>query len=106
MEHIKNIIKRKEFKMRVKLIKAIDREFKTQDEKTIKGKTLVFLNETAGETTKFFVSIENLKGFDPKQLSQVNGPELEISTTVKTFQGNTRIVLDQITEVQKQQMLV
>jgi hypothetical protein len=79
---------------------AQEHQFQNDKGETIKGKNLVFLNELAGETTKFFVSDDNLKGFDPRQLAIVKGKDLEISTNVKTYQGKMRVVLDKIVELQ------
>jgi len=85
--------------MQVKLILAKDKEFKNDKGEIVKGKTLVFLNELAGETLKYFVNDENLKGYDPKFLCTVKGKDVEISTTAKTYQGKTRVVLDNIIEL-------
>jgi hypothetical protein len=86
--------------MQVKLVFANDREFTNKESgQLVRGFDLVFLNEATGETFKHFVGHDNLKGFDPKQLATIKGKELEISTTAKTFQGKTRIVLDKIVEL-------
>jgi len=85
--------------MNVKLILVQEKSFTNDKGELVVGKNLVFLNEQAGETLKFFVGEKDLKGFDPRQLAVVKGKSLEISTMAKTYNGKTRTVLDKITEV-------
>jgi len=86
--------------MQVKLITAIEKEFTNKKEELVRGFQLTFLNEETGETFRHFVGNDNLKGFSPDQLSTIKGKDLEISTTTKTFQGKTRIVLDSVRELE------
>lgn len=85
--------------MKVKCIWANDKEFTNDKQELVRGFSLLFFNEQSGETFKFFVNNEDLKGFDPKQIAKVNGKTLEISSMVKTFQGKSRTVLDNIIEI-------
>jgi len=85
--------------MQVKLIFADDKEFTNDKNELVRGFQLVFLNEQTGETFRHFVNNDNLKGFDPKQLCKITGKNLEISTNVKTYKGNSRIVLDKVVEL-------
>lgn len=88
------------YKMNVKLIHAKPTSFtKKETGDLITGTSLLFLNEQTGETYRHFVNDENPKGFEPKQLAKIIGKELEISTNVKTFLGNSRVVLDKIVEL-------
>lgn len=80
--------------MKVKLILAAEKEFTNDKKELVRGFNLVFLNEKTGETFRHFVANDNLKGFDPKQISTIKGPDLDISTNVKTYLGKQRIVLD------------
>lgn len=57
---------------------------------------MLFLDPATGETKRHFVSNDNLKGYDPKMVAKVVGPDLEISTMVKTFNGKMREVLEWI----------
>jgi len=86
--------------MTTKLIYAKEREF-TDKEKNqlIRGWTLIFLDEQAGNTFRYFVASDDLKGFDPKQLCKITGKNLEISTAAKTFQGITKVKLEKIIEL-------
>jgi len=86
--------------MQVKLINMLEKEFTNSKQELVRGFQLTFLNERSGETFKHFVGNENLKGFDPKQICKISGKDLDISTTAKTFQGKTRIVLDEIRELE------
>jgi len=83
----------------VKLVAAIEREFKNKAGDLVRGWSLTFLDQSTGETSKYFVGNDNLKGFDPKQLAKITGKDLEISTNVKTFDGKSRVVLDKVVEL-------
>jgi len=85
--------------MKCKLIFGSEKEFTNDKKELVRGFNLVFLNEQTGETTRYFVGNDNLKGFDPKQLAQIKGKDLEVSTSVKTYKGVSRTVLDRITEL-------
>lgn len=85
--------------MTAKLIFAQEKEFKNDKNELVRGFSLGFLNEESGEYNRYFVNNENLKGFDPKQISTIKGKSLEVSTTAKTYNGKTRIVLDKIVEL-------
>jgi hypothetical protein len=96
-EFLLNIIKNP---MTAKLIYAKEREFNDKEKnQLIRGWTLIFLDEQTGNTNRYFVSNDDLKGFDPKQLCKITGKNLEISTTAKTFQGITKIKLEKIIEL-------
>lgn len=84
--------------MTVKLILAAEKEFTNDKQELVRGFNLVFLNEQTGETFRHFVGNDNLKGFSPKQICSIKGPDVDISTVVKTYQGKTRIVLEKISE--------
>jgi len=82
--------------MQVKLISVIEKEFTNDKNELVRGMSLTFFNEQTGQTSKHFVSNDNTKGYDPKQLATIKGLNLEISTTVKTFNGKSRTVLEKI----------
>jgi len=85
--------------MTCKLVYATEKSFTNDKQELVEGWQLGFLNEETGEYTRHFVNKNDLKGFDVRQLSTIKGKELEISTTAKTYQGKTRIVLDKIVEL-------
>lgn len=85
--------------MKVKLIFCKEKEFTNDKQELVRGFSLVFFNEETGETVRHFVSNDNTKGFDPNQLSHIKGKDLEISTNVKSYQGNQRVVLDKVVEL-------
>lgn len=76
-----------------------EKEFTNDKNELIRGFSLGFLNEQTGEFVRHFVSQDNLKGFDPEQLAQIRGKKLEISTSVKTFNGKMRTVLDKVVQL-------
>lgn len=82
--------------MQVKLINATEKEFKNDKGELIRGWSLLFLNQKDNQTHRYFVDLSNLKGFDPKQVCDVKGPDLEISTDAATFNGITRVKLSSI----------
>lgn len=85
--------------MKVKLVFAKEKEFRNKEQEIVKGWQLVFLNTESGETFRHFVGNDNLKGFDPRQISEVKGLNLEISTDAKTYNGITKVVLSGVKEV-------
>jgi len=85
--------------MTVKLIFAQEREFTNDKDELVRGYTLVFFDPLTGNTYRHFVGNDNLKGFDPKQVAGIKGPNLDISTNAKTYLGKTRIVLEKVQEV-------
>lgn len=86
--------------MTVKLISAKEKEFTNKkNNELIRGFDLLFLNEQTLETFKYFVSNDNLKGFEPEQICSIKGKDLEISTNVKTFDGKSKVVLDKIVQL-------
>jgi len=85
--------------MKSKLVFAQEKEFTNDKNELVRGFQLGFLNEATGEYNRHFVNNDSLKGFDPKQIATIKGKDLEISTTVKTYSGKSRIVLDKIIEL-------
>jgi len=77
------------------LIVAKETEFTNKNNELVKGWNLIFLNEQ-DEIKKYFVSNDNLKGFEPEMLAKVTGKTLLISTNVKTFDGRMREVLSSV----------
>jgi len=78
---------------------AKEKEFTNNKNELVQGWDLVFQDEETGESRKFFVSNDNLKGFDPKLISTLKGPRVEVSLNIKSYQGKDRIVLDKIIQL-------
>lgn len=89
------------FLMTVKLVHAHEEQFTTKKNVRVEGWRLVFLNTQTGETYRHFVSNDNLKGFDEELICEVDGPDVEISTDVRTFDGVSKVVLDKIVQLGK-----
>lgn len=86
--------------MTVKLIYASPKVFENQKGDQVRGWQLVFFNQQTGETYRHFVNEENPKGFTEKQVAKISGIDLEISTNVRTFNGNAKVVLDKIVQLE------
>jgi len=83
-----------------KIIFAQEKEFKGNDNAIVKGWTFVVLNETSGDTRKYFVSNDNLKGFSPELLATIKGKNIEVSSDIKSYSGKDRVVLDKVIVLQ------
>lgn len=85
--------------MKVVLIWAAEKTFANDRNEEVNGYQLVFMNQANGETYRHFVNKDKPKGFTEAMVANIKGKELEISTTVKTYLGKSRTVLESIVPV-------
>ena len=83
-------------KLTGKIVWVSEREFTNDKNELVRGWYFSVLNEGTGDSRRYYVSNDNLKGFDPKLVSSVKGSTVEVSSDIKTYMGKDKIVLDKI----------